>query len=163
VALSEIASVVWPIIQPHADQLSPQLRRIFRVKVEGQEPDLAGYVGALAWRVELERAVAAWLERNPIAVCPVAPTPAFEIGSETVNINGTEVEEVDLMTLCTYVNLMGLPAAAVPVKRSAEGLPVGVQVIGRRGHEMEVLAVAKELEEAFGGWMDPEAVKQDVA
>ena len=67
------------------------------------------------------------------------------------------------MTLCTYVNLMGLPAAAVPVKRSAEGLPVGVQVIGRRGHEMEVLAVARELEEAFGGWMDPEAVEQDVA
>ncbi len=80
-----------------------------------------------------------------------------------IDVDGTPVDEVDLMTLCTYVNLMGLPAAAVPVKRSAEGLPVGVQVIGRRGHEMEVLAVARELEEAFGGWMDPEAVRQDVA
>ncbi len=155
---------MWPLVQPAADQLSPQLRRVFRVYIEGREPpSLAEYIGALTYRVELERAVSAWLEQNPIAICPIAPTPAFELGAETVNVNGTEVEEIDLMTLCTYVNLLGLPTAAVPVKRSAEGLPIGVQVIGRRGHEMEVLAVTRELEEAFGGWMDPEAVKQDVA
>jgi len=163
VALSEIGSVVWPILQPHADQLSPQLRYMLETKVEGEQLDLASYVGGLTQRVDLERAVAAWLEENPIAICPVAPTPAFEIGSTVIDVNGTPVDEVDLMTLCTYVNLMGLPAAAVPIKRSADGLPVGVQVIGRRGHEMEVLAVARQLEEAFGGWMDPEAVGQDVA
>ena len=163
IALGEIGAVVWPLVQPAADQLSPQLRRVFRIYIEGREPpSLAEYIGALTHRVELERTVSAWLEQNPIAICPIAPTPAFELGAETVNVNGTEVEEIDLMTLCTYVNLLGLPTAAVPIKRSAEGLPVGVQVIGRRGHEMEVLAVAKELEEAFGR-MDPEAVKQDVA
>ena len=48
---------------------------------------------------------------------------------------------------------MGLPAAAVPVGRSPDGLPIGVQVIGRRDREMEVLAVAKELEQALGGWI----------
>ena len=51
---------------------------------------------------------------------------------------------------------MGLPAAAVPVGRTPDGLPIGVQVIGRRYREMEVLAVAKELEEALGGWIKPD-------
>ena len=59
--------------------------------------------------------------------------------------------------MSTYVNAMGLPAAAVPVGRTPDGLPIGVQVIGRRYREMEVLAVAKELEEALGGWIEPRA------
>ena len=51
---------------------------------------------------------------------------------------------------------MGLPAAAVPVGRTDDGLPIAVQVIGRRYREMEVLAIAKELEEVFGGWIEPD-------
>jgi Asp-tRNA(Asn)/Glu-tRNA(Gln) amidotransferase A subunit family amidase len=45
----------------------------------------------------------------------------------------------------------------VPAGRGADGLPAGVLVIGRRGHEAEVLAVAAELEAALGGWVRPEA------
>ena len=44
----------------------------------------------------------------------------------------------------------------MPVGRTPDGLPIGVQVIGRRYREMEVLAVAKELEQALGGWIKPE-------
>jgi Asp-tRNA(Asn)/Glu-tRNA(Gln) amidotransferase A subunit family amidase len=82
--------------------------------------------------------------------------PAFPVGTETLTIDGTEYDEIDFFSLSTYVNAMALPAAAVPITRSEEGLPVAVQVIGRRGHEMQVLAVAKKLEAAFGGWMDPD-------
>ena len=162
-ALSELAALMWPLVEPHQEALSPQIRHVFRERVQTADTDLAGYAGRLAYRVDLERAAAAWLEQNPIAICPVTPTPAFPIGTEVLDIEGRQVDEIDLMTLCTYVNALGLPAAAVPVTRSPEGLPVGVQVIGRRGHEMEVLAVARELEEAFGGWMDPEGVRENVA
>ena len=72
--------------------------------------------------------------------------PAFPIGTEVLEIDGQEYEEIDLFAMSTYVNAMGLPAAAVPVGRTPDGLPIGVQVIGRRYREMEVLAVAKELE-----------------
>jgi Asp-tRNA(Asn)/Glu-tRNA(Gln) amidotransferase A subunit family amidase len=40
--------------------------------------------------------------------------------------------------------------------RSPGGLPVGVQLIGRRGGERMLLAPAAELEEALGGWLDPD-------
>src|SRR5688500_10752243 len=40
--------------------------------------------------------------------------------------------------------------------RSDAGLPIAVQVIGRRYREMEVLAIAKELEDVFGGWIEPD-------
>jgi Asp-tRNA(Asn)/Glu-tRNA(Gln) amidotransferase A subunit family amidase len=58
--------------------------------------------------------------------------------------------------MSTYVNAISLPAAAVPVGRTPDGLPIGLQVIGRRYREMEVLAIAKELEEGFGGWIEPD-------
>jgi Asp-tRNA(Asn)/Glu-tRNA(Gln) amidotransferase A subunit family amidase len=42
------------------------------------------------------------------------------------------------------------------VARSDGGLPVGVQLIGRHGHERGLLALARELEQALGGWLDPD-------
>jgi len=86
----------------------------------------------------------------------VAAVPAFPVGTETLDCQGSEYEEIDLFSLSTFVNAMGLPAAAVPVGRTDGGLPIGLQVIGRRYREMEVLAIAKELEEAFGGWIEPD-------
>jgi amidase len=54
----------------------------------------------------------------------------------------------------TY-NLTGWPAATVRVGRSPDGLPVGVQIIARPWREDVVLAVARQLEETFGGWQKP--------
>jgi Asp-tRNA(Asn)/Glu-tRNA(Gln) amidotransferase A subunit family amidase len=156
-ALAETAALLGPVVEPRKDELSPQIARMFR-RLGEADMDLAAYAGRLAHRLELERAVCAWLEQNPIAIAPVGPVAAFPIGTETIEIEGETYEESDLFTLSTYVNALGLPAAAVPVGRTPDGLPVGVQVIGRRYRELEVLAVARELEEAFGGWLDPDEV-----
>ncbi len=59
------------------------------------------------------------------------------------------------MTLCTWPTAFGLPAVSVPAGRDETGMPLAVQVFGRRGHDLEVLGVASELEEALGGWIDP--------
>ena len=51
---------------------------------------------------------------------------------------------------------LGLPAVCVPVMRAGgSGLPVGVQLIGARGSERSLLALAAELESALGGWLAP--------
>ena len=54
----------------------------------------------------------------------------------------------DAFQHCKLASALGLPAAVVPVGTTAEGLPVGVQVIGRRGREDEVLGVARAIEAA---------------
>jgi amidase len=159
IALAEVIALLWPVIEPREDELSPQIRRLLRRREE-LDVDMSTYAGQLAYRLDLERAACAWLETNHIAVCPISATAAFPIGTEVLEIDGREYEEIELFSMSTYVNAMSLPAAAVPVGRTPDGLPIGVQVIGRRYREMEVLAVAKELEQALGGWIIPAAIAE---
>jgi aspartyl-tRNA(Asn)/glutamyl-tRNA(Gln) amidotransferase subunit A len=120
------------------------------------EPSLDLYL-EMACRLEaVEGAVDDWLERHPVAICPITPVPAPVGGEPIATIDGEPAKPGGKMTLATLANAAGLPAAAVPVMRTADGLPVGVQLIGRRGRDDEVLAVARELDELMGGWLDPE-------
>jgi fatty acid amide hydrolase 2 len=53
------------------------------------------------------------------------------------------------------VNVLELPSTQVPLGLDARGLPLGVQVVGARGRDHVTIAVACELERAFGGWVPP--------
>lgn len=53
------------------------------------------------------------------------------------------------------INVMELPATQVPLGLDARGLPLGVQVVARRGRDDRTLALARELERGFGGWIAP--------
>jgi fatty acid amide hydrolase 2 len=52
-------------------------------------------------------------------------------------------------------NIMGMPSTQVPLGLSRHGLPLGVQVAARRGNDHVTIAVARALEESFGGWVPP--------
>eukprot|EP00736_Rhodelphis_marinus_P000648 Rmarinus@m.3360 len=54
-----------------------------------------------------------------------------------------------------FWNAVRLPVTQVPLGLSRQGLPLGVQVIGRHGYDHETLAVALALEKSFGGWVPP--------
>ncbi|HKO97912.1 MAG TPA: amidase family protein [Pyrinomonadaceae bacterium] len=53
---------------------------------------------------------------------------------------------------CQAFNVFDLPVAVVPAGRSSDGLPIGVQIVGRPFAEQTVLAAASIVEEALGGW-----------
>ncbi len=53
------------------------------------------------------------------------------------------------------LNVMGLPSTQVPLGLDRRGLPLGVQVVGAHGRDHLTIAVARELERAFGGWTPP--------
>jgi len=59
------------------------------------------------------------------------------------------------MRYSQWLNLTGFPGASVPVGHSNEGLPIGVQVIGRPFDDELVLAVAETLESARGPYQLP--------
>ena len=53
------------------------------------------------------------------------------------------------------LNTMEFPVTQVPLGLNDEGLPLGVQVVGRHGDDHVTIATALELERAFGGWVPP--------
>ena len=59
------------------------------------------------------------------------------------------------MSYTQWFNLLGNPAAVVPVGRSPEGLPIGVQIVGRPYEDESVLGIAAEVERGSGGWQAP--------
>jgi Asp-tRNA(Asn)/Glu-tRNA(Gln) amidotransferase A subunit family amidase len=59
------------------------------------------------------------------------------------------------MRFSQWLNLTGFPGASVPMSVSSDGLPIGVQVIGRPHEEELVLAIAERIETARGPWQAP--------
>jgi Asp-tRNA(Asn)/Glu-tRNA(Gln) amidotransferase A subunit family amidase len=95
------------------------------------------------------------MEAYPILLCPPAAIPAFRHGERSWPIEGKTVEYLDAWSYTEFFNLLGNPAAVVPVSHSAEGLPIGVQIVGRPWREEEVLAVAAIVEQQCGAWRIP--------
>ncbi len=115
------------------DDASPHLRSIWELVRDA--PPATFDAEAVAG---LEARAFAWLDEHPILLCPPAASPAFELGYGEPDI-------FDLFHHCKLASALGLPAAVVPVSTSPEGLPVGVQIVGRRGREDEVLAAARAI------------------
>ena len=65
------------------------------------------------------------------------------------------MEYLKAMSYSQWFNLLGFPGAVVPVGSSPEGLPIGVQVVGRAWEDEAVLAVAAKIEDATGGFRRP--------
>ena len=68
----------------------------------------------------------------------------------TLTIDGRQVEYLDAMRYTQWFNLLAAPAAVVPVGRSPEGLPIGVQIVGRPFEDEVVLKVSSVIDDAFG-------------
>lgn len=96
-----------------------------------------------------------FMQDADVIICPVATMPAgLYSGKHSPAIEKAEAK-LDLAYDLTYnlpYNITGWPAISVRCGTSKEGLPIGVQVIAKSWREDIVLAVAKELEDVFGGW-----------
>jgi Asp-tRNA(Asn)/Glu-tRNA(Gln) amidotransferase A subunit family amidase len=86
---------------------------------------------------------------TPILLSPVCLQPAFRHGGGNWE---PEVGYRDTMRHSQWLNLAGFPGVSVPMGKSDEGLPIGVQLIGRPYEDELVLFVAEQLETARGPW-----------
>jgi len=83
-------------------------------------------------------------ETYDMLIGPVTPTPAFKLGENTSD--PIKMYLADIMTV--PASLAGLPAISVPAGISESGLPIGVQLIGQRRHDADLLALARSMEVA---------------
>jgi aspartyl-tRNA(Asn)/glutamyl-tRNA(Gln) amidotransferase subunit A len=123
-------------------QLDPGLRRLGEA---GGRLSLEAYQSALDARNALGVTLGAFHERYDVLLTPTVPIPAFEAGHDVPP--GSEWTRWPQWTPFSYpFNLTGQPAATVPVGLTADGRPVGLQVVGPRHSDDLVLAVCRALE-----------------
>jgi len=132
-----------PLVSPFLESKS---ETSIAKKVETAEALAKAVVERERRREELLR----WMMTTPLIISPVSATPAFKHGASRVDAGGESISVFRSSSYSQTVNVFGLPAAVVPIARTAEGLPVGVQIIGRPFQEAEVLAAAAVIERAAG-------------
>jgi Asp-tRNA(Asn)/Glu-tRNA(Gln) amidotransferase A subunit family amidase len=89
-------------------------------------------------------------QQFPLLLMPVSAIPAFRHGERTWTVEGRKLHYLDAMRYTQWFNLLAAPAAVIPVGRSPEGLPIGVQIAGRPYNDEMVLAVAAAVDREFG-------------
>lgn len=147
--------LITPMFAGRESEKSPILTEF--LKWSDHEPDLSGDKLLHAWiaRDALRARFLVQMRKYPILLCPPAAIPAFRHGERTWQIDGKTVHYLDAWSYTEWFNLLGNPAAVVPVSHSREGLPIGVQIVGRPWEEEQVLAVACVIERECGGWRVP--------
>ena len=103
-------------------------------------------------RTELYQRVRQFMEQYEFLILPVSQVPPFAVQQRYVTeINGIKLDTyLDWMRSCYYITVTGLPAISVPCGFTPEGLPVGVQIVGRYHDDFGVLQLAHAFEQATG-------------
>jgi Asp-tRNA(Asn)/Glu-tRNA(Gln) amidotransferase A subunit family amidase len=138
-------TLIRPMFQGREADLSPVLKQF--LEWSANETPLTADSLLEAWiaRDALRSQFFRQMQKYPILVCPAAALPAFRHGERNWQIEGKTVQYLDAWSYTEWFNLLGNPAAVVPVSHSPEGLPIAVQVVGRPWEEEQVLAVTAAL------------------
>ena len=137
-------------IRGREDELSPIFKEFLGIAAGAPALTADGLLNAWA---ELDLLRAKTLEEMrgfPVLLCPVASVPAFRHGERSWDVEGRTVEYLDAWRHTQWFNALAAPAAVVPVGRSPEGLPIGVQIVARPYEDETALGIAEIVDAAFG-------------
>jgi len=111
-------------------------------------------------RTELYHRVREFMQRYTFLAAPVVQVLPFDVTQSWVReINGQAMATyVDWMRSCYFVSATGLPAISVPCGFSAQGLPVGLQIIGQHRDDFSLLQLAHAFERDTGFWKTKPAI-----
>jgi amidase len=107
------------------------------------------YIAAWMERDQLRAELIDWMETTPILVCPVGSTPAYKHDTLKVTLDGVSIGAFRAFSYSQAFNLFDLPVVTIPAGKSKEGLPIGVQIVGRPFAEDLILDVAEIVENSW--------------
>ena len=147
-----IGNLLQHAIAGQENQISPMLREYLSCANSGNPITLEQFMKACAERDLLRAEILRQMKDTPILLSPVSTGPAFGHGQGNY-LPGKGYR--DSMRFSQWLNLTGFPGASVPVGHSNDGLPIGVQIIGRPFEDELVLAIAEAIEQSRGPWQAP--------
>jgi amidase len=102
----------------------------------------------------------AFLDEYEFLLCPVNQVPPFDVNIDyPTEINGVQMENyISWMKSAYYISTTGLPCISVPAGFTSDGLPVGLQIVGRPRDDFGVLQLAHAFEQATQHWKTRPAV-----
>jgi amidase len=118
-------------------------------------PSLDDYINSWLERDRLRATLVHWMEDTTLLIAPVGATSAYKHETLKVNVGEQTLGVFRAFSYAQTLNVFDLPVVVVPISISKEGLPIGVQIIGRPFGEETVLAAAAIIEESVGGWQPP--------
>ncbi|MBC8351635.1 MAG: amidase [Planctomycetes bacterium] len=138
-----------PLLEEHRDKIKDTI--IWNVEA-GQQQTGPQVARAEVLRTQLYHRVRKFMETYKFLILPVSQVPPFDVTQPYITeINGVEMGTyIDWMKSCYYISATGLPAISVPCGFTPDGLPVGVQIVGRHQDDFGVLQLAYAFQEATG-------------
>ncbi|MCU0537374.1 MAG: amidase [Hydrococcus sp. Prado102] len=116
------------------------------------------YFQALTRRERFMAQMDEFFDSWDIFLCPVATVPAFthRPTGHPIEVDGKKLPYImGCGAYTTIFNLTGNPVVTIPIGRSQTGLPIGVQIVGKRWRDMELLAIAQQIAELTEGFQRP--------
>jgi amidase len=144
------AMLYEPEIRGRREQLSPIFTEFLMIAEASGSLAAAELLNAWVEMDLLRSKMLEEMKEYPVLLCPAAAIPAFRHGERSWTIDGASVAYLDAVRYTQWFNTLGAPAAVVPVGRSPEGLPVGVQIAARPFEDETALGIAAVVDAAFG-------------
>ena len=159
-----------------AGRLTPEQLDKFRRERDGLDPARADYQAWmlrgvtmshwewLKWDNERHRIRRDWerfFESCDLLLCPAAATTAFahnqqgERWERMVRVNGADQPSTTQMLWAGYSGMVFLPSTVAPIAPAADGLPVGVQIVGPQYGDLTCIRFAELIEREYAGFVPP--------
>jgi Asp-tRNA(Asn)/Glu-tRNA(Gln) amidotransferase A subunit family amidase len=120
-----------------------------RTAADTPPPTLDEYIANWMERDRLREELLRWMETTPLIVAPVGATPAYKHDTLKVTVQGSTMGTFRAFSYAQAFNVFDLPVVTVSAGRSKDGLPIGVQIVGRPFAEEIVLAAAEIVEQVY--------------
>jgi amidase len=147
--------------QAGAAKLAPDDKSLAAERLRGMTLSHRAWLLDDGARARLRAQWRALFKNFDAVICPVMPTPAYphdhspEQEARRINIDGKDYPYPDQLAWPGIATLPGLPATAIPIGLSPQGLPVGVQIVGPWLEDRTPLRLAELIEHEFGGFVPP--------
>lgn len=143
-----------------AAALAPGDKRLYSHYLRNSVQDHRSWAFHDNRRFLIRRVWHAFFEDWDILICPVTPTAAFKqdqsnVWGRTISFDGVTVDYLSQVDWAGLITVSHLPSTVFPTGLSSEGLPIGLQAVGRENNDYLTIDFARLLAEEIGGFVPP--------